>query len=108
MRKSSIFWGAVIGGIYIVVPTVISLINVASGNTGGDPGPYGIFSFLPYWPAWFTLGFSNIIFWLIFALIQPSNEGSFIFVLLSGILNITLWIFIGILIGWVIKKIKSK
>jgi len=91
MRNKAIWIGALIGGAYALIFYLIF-------RDIGDAGSL-LWLFPPAWPLILTAWVSGIIVFLSSMLInfKPSND-------LINITNIVLWIFIGAIIGYLIKK----
>ena len=84
------------GGIYSIIPL---LGMILWGGKGGDPGPLWIFTLPPFRLVFIT--FLAIAF--LFQQIGFSSSGMDLIV---GLINVVLWIFIGLGVGWLVKRIR--
>lgn len=98
----ALIWG-VFGGLYALIP----YLGVITTTNNGDLGPYGIFMFPPFWPVLMTFIFSSFAITPIFMLFGSIKSP--LFEHFAQIINIILWIIIGVFIGrYIVKKRKEK
>ncbi|MBI2452382.1 hypothetical protein HYV50_04890 [Candidatus Pacearchaeota archaeon] len=103
-KGNSIWKGAFIGGLYVLIPSLLSIHTLFTRGGLGDPGPFWPFMLLPFLPLGITLIVSGMISWLISQL----SSNYYISNVSMIIVNFILWILIGTLIGWLIKKNREK
>jgi len=90
--------GAIIGGVYAFIPSLLVIQHFLIHGTGGDPGSAYFFIIPLFWPAGITWFFPGYIL----SLISPFSG-----YVLGSIVNIVIWIFIGLFIGEIFKRKKE-
>lgn len=94
---------AIIGGLFALIPALLSVNYLLFHEGSGEPGPA-----LPYITPPFILVLPTFaVFGGVF-LILTALDNELIIFLVGGILNVLLWIFIGAGVGWLIKRRKEK
>ena len=105
MKNKTILISILAGGLYAFIPILGAIFY--SGSSGGDSGSFWVLMLPPFWPLLITFYLGNLIVYSFYKLINLglSENTSFI---ISSLINIILWGFIGYFIGRIINNIRVR
>ena len=101
--NKSVLVGAVIGGVYALIPFLISIYSEFFYTGGGEGPGISYISFLIFFLTWIT---SYILLFPV-ELLKPYISTDFLF-LIATFINIPLWIVIGGFFGRWLQRIRTK
>lgn len=103
INKWAIILG-ILGGLYALIPGIQSIQWLINYGTAGDPGPFGPYMSPYFWPIGIVALIFGTILIFLFSYLKDNQLLLYSFI---NIVNVFLWVVLGILIGILIGKIKK-